>query len=280
MKKVALITGAASGMGYALSQRLARDNWTVILTDRNQEQVNAAAKSLMGKGGERIATAVDVTDYAAINKVIDEVIGRHGRLDLVVNSAGVAIFGEMKDMSIDDWKPVINVNLWGAIYVTDVAYKKMVAQGSGHIVNIASAAGIVPSTMRIPYTTSKHGVVGLSTSLRAEAKKYGVKVSVVCPGVVNTNIFNTVKIVGAPQDMIKNEVKEKRVMSADTAAEHILRGISRNKAIIPLTVSAYLVWWVYRYTPGIYRMFLGKITKYYRTLIDRSNQTKTSRKNT
>ena len=121
MKKMALITGAASGMGYALSQRLVRDNWTVVLTDRNEEQVNAAAKSLMEGDDRCYARVLDVTDYTEINRIIEEVIAKHGRLDLVVNSAGVAIFGEMKDMSMDDWKPVIDVNLWGAIFVTDVA---------------------------------------------------------------------------------------------------------------------------------------------------------------
>lgn len=268
MKKVALVTGAASGIGFALARLLARDNWTVILTDRNKEQVNTAAKSLIDEGGKCVAMPLDVTDHAAINATIDDIIAQHGQLDLVINSAGIAIFGEMKDISIENWEPIIDVNLWGAIYVTDVAYKKMIVQGSGHIVNISSAAGLVPSSMRIPYTTAKHGVVGLSTSLRAEAEVYGIKVSVVCPGNVKTNIFNTIKVVGASNAMVQKRIAKSHLMSADTAAKHILRGVARNKAIIPLTASAHIVWRLYRYAPGIYRIFLAKITENYRKLIE------------
>ncbi|AKB77842.1 short-chain dehydrogenase/reductase SDR [Methanosarcina horonobensis HB-1 = JCM 15518] len=268
MEKVALITGAASGIGFALARLLARDNWTVILTDCNKEQVDTAAKSLIDEGGKCFAMLLDVTDYAAINATIDNIIAQHDQLNLVINSAGIAIFGEMKDIPIENWKSIINVNLWGAIYVTDVAYKKMIAQGSGHIVNISSAAGLVPSSMRIPYTTAKHGVVGLSTSLRAEAEGYGIKVSVVCPGNVKTNIFNTIKVVGASSAIVQKRIAKSHLMSADTAAKHILRGVARNKAIIPLTASAHIVWRLYRYTPGIHRIFLAKITENYRKLIE------------
>ncbi|WP_269850819.1 SDR family NAD(P)-dependent oxidoreductase [Methanosarcina horonobensis] len=124
MEKVALITGAASGIGFALARLLARDNWTVILTDCNKEQVDTAAKSLIDEGGKCFAMLLDVTDYAAINATIDNIIAQHDQLNLVINSAGIAIFGEMKDIPIENWKSIINVNLWGAIYVTDVAYKK------------------------------------------------------------------------------------------------------------------------------------------------------------
>jgi short-subunit dehydrogenase len=269
MKKIALITGAALGMGFALARLLARDNWTVILTDRNKEQLEAATKSLINEGGKCIAMPLDVTDHSAINATLDNVIAQYGQLDLVIHSAGIAILGEMKDLSIENWKSIIDVNLWGVIYVNDVVYKKMIAQRSGHIVNIASAAGLVPSTMRIPYTTAKHGVVGLSTTLRAEAKDYGIKVSVVCPGLVKTNIFSTVNVVGPSHTggTVQARITNSRAMPADTAARHIMRGITRNKAIIPLTASAHIVWRLYRYIPGLYRIFLAKITKYYRTHI-------------
>lgn len=267
MKRVALITGAASGMGFALARLLARDHWIVILTDVKKEQVDSSAQALIDEGGECEAMALDVTDYAAVNETIDNVTERHGRLDLVINSAGIAIFGEMQNMTMENWKSTIEVNLWGAIYVTDAAYKKMIPHGSGHIVNISSAAGLVPSSMRIPYTTSKHGVVGLSTSLRAEARGYGIKVSVVCPGVVKTNIFNTIKVVGASRAMIQDRIESSRALPADAAAKHILRGIARNKAVIPVTASAYIVWRLYRYTPGIYRRFLANLTEKYRGLL-------------
>ncbi len=266
MKKVAFITGAALGMGFALARRLVRDSWTVILTDCNKEQLNTAAESLLEEGGKCMAIPLDVTDYAAVQEAIDTVITQHGQIDLVINSAGIAIFGEMKDIPIENWKPIIDVNLWGAVYVTDIAYKRMLVQGGGHIVNIASAAGLVPSSMRIPYTTSKHGVVGLSTSLRAEAESYGIKVSVVCPGNVRTNIFNTIKVVGISPALVQKKVAESRFLSADTAAEQILKGVARNKDIIPLTSSAFIVWRLYRYIPGTYRRLLAKITDNYRTL--------------
>jgi len=267
MVKIALITGAASGMGYALAQLLARNNWTVILTDRSKEQLKTATESLINENCKCVAIPMDVTDYSAINTTFDNVITQYGQIDLVINCAGAAIIGEMKDLSLEHWKSILDVNLWGAIYVTDAAYKRMAAQGSGHIVNIASAAGLVPSSMRTPYTTSKHGVVGLSTSLRAEAEKYGIKVSVVCPGIVKTGIFGSINVVGASREIIQSTISNSNAMSAETAAKHILRGVSRNKAIIPISKSACMVWRMYRYIPGLYRLFLRYLTKRYRILL-------------
>lgn len=239
----------------------------MVLADRAAEEVGAAAQDLAKEGLKCIAVGLDVTDQKATATVIEGVVSRYGPLDLVINSAGTAVMGEMKDIPLDEWKRIIDVNLWGAIHVTDAAYKAMIPHGRGHIVNIASAAGIVPSTMRIPYTTAKHGVVGLSTSLRAEAEAYGIKVSVVCPGVVKTGIFKKVRVYGGSPNLVEVQASKYPAPSAEDAAACILRAVAQNRAIIPVTRDSQVVWRLYRYMPWLYRLFLRQITAEYRSLL-------------
>jgi short-subunit dehydrogenase len=112
------------------------------------------------------------------------------------NNAGVGLVGEVRDLDLEHWQQLLSVNLWGAIYGTISAYQVMVQQGTGHIINVSSIAGLVPTPLGTPYATSKHALVGLSTSLRAEAAGLGVRVSVVCPAFVRTGIYDRNRYVG------------------------------------------------------------------------------------
>ncbi len=149
----------------------------------------------------------------------------------------------------------------------------MVERGSGRIVNIASGAGLVPAGLRVPYTTAKHGVVGLSTSLRTEAAHYGVGVNVVCPGVVDTNIFNTAPVVGAPRSVVNEGLRGTRMMSPDRAAELILRGIERDRAIIVLTAGMHALWWLYRLSPALAGKMIAKNMQQWRRRIAHARAT-------
>ena len=150
---------------------------------------------------------------------------------------------------------MIETNLFGVINGVAAAYPVMVNQGSGHIVNTGSLAGLLPSPGEISYTTSKYGVVGLSNALRVEGAIYGVKVSVVCPGFIRTPIYHNDKMVKLDREKLMAAMP--RGMDPEVCGKKILRGVERNKAIIPVSSTARIFWPVQRLSPGFVRWLLG-----------------------
>ena len=246
--KICVITGAASGIGRALAAELCGRGATVVLSDIDGSAADAAATQLRATGAHAESAEVDVTDAGAVATVVENAVEKHGRLDLIFNNAGIAVTGDARDLSLAHWRRVIDVNLMGVVYGSDVAYKVMARQGHGHIVNIASLAGLTPFPTNIPYSTTKHAVVGLSMSLRAEGEALGVGVSAVCPGFIESNIYTASEAVNVPQEMLLDQVPFKKV-PADDAARRILDGVARNKPIIVFPWYAHLIWWLYRLSP-------------------------------
>jgi NAD(P)-dependent dehydrogenase (short-subunit alcohol dehydrogenase family) len=247
---VALITGGASGIGAAWAKSLAGRGAKVILADRQEPEAGALARSL---GGD--ALGLDVRDAAAFDAAVAGVFARHGRLDYLFNNAGTGIGGEAKDYTLDDWRYVIDVNLMGVVHGVQAAYSRMIRQGFGHIVNTASMAGQMATPLAVVYGTTKHAVVGLSRSLRAEGRLYGVRVSVVCPGVIRTPILSGGRYgyVKVPVPVAKQiEVWERlRPMDPDVFAAKVLRAVAANRSIIVFPVWWRLVWWLNRLSPTV-----------------------------
>jgi NAD(P)-dependent dehydrogenase (short-subunit alcohol dehydrogenase family) len=239
--QVAIVTGGASGIGRALCEELVRRGAVVVAADINLEGAQAVAGA--------IAARLDVTRAEEVERLVEETVREHGRLDYMFNNAGVGVAGEMRDLTLEDWRTAIDINLWGVIYGTSAAYAVMLRQGSGHIVNIASVAGLVAAPGLIPYSVTKSGVVALSTALRGEARSAGVRVTVACPGFVDTAIYENA--VGVKID--KGEFLRKlpvRLVPAPEAARKILRGVERNQSIIVFPFYARLAWWLVRIRPG------------------------------
>ena len=167
--KVCFVTGAASGIGKALSRELltlgARK---VVATDVNGEQLDSLVAQLGEQGSRVTMQKLDVTDYDAFSKVMNKTVAQEGRIDFIFNIAGITVIGEARDLSIDHWRKILNVNLNGVLHGNELAYRQMVKQGSGHIVNMSSVQGFVPVPMESPYVTSKFAVLGLSQALRVE----------------------------------------------------------------------------------------------------------------
>lgn len=188
----AIVTGAASGIGRALVTRLLERGANVYAADRDAAGLDRLVTS------DRLTTMVtDVSDRSAIAAVIDRAVSEKGTLDLIFNNAGMVVGGDFEEMTAAAWDRIIGVNLWGVIHGSQLAYAVMRKQGSGHIVNTASSAGVLPVARSTAYAATKHAVVGLSTSLRAEAAAHGIRVSAVLPGVVDTGIFdNAVNLAG------------------------------------------------------------------------------------
>lgn len=243
--KVAIVTGGSSGIGRALCEELGRRGATVIVADKNDKYAVKIASGITKTGGRGTAIRVDVSKEEEVQRLINGAAAEYGRLDYMFNNAGISVGGEVRDISTEHWRRVIGVNLWGVIYGTTAAYSLMVKQGFGQIVNTSSLTGLICSPMNAPYATTKHAVVGLSTSLRAEAAGLGVKVNVVCPGYIRTGIFDASPVLNVDHDKAVALIRFK-MMDAAEAARVMLRGVERNKAIITFPLYARLVWWIYR----------------------------------
>lgn len=243
---ITIITGAGSGIGAALARELGRHGAHVVCADRAGDTVNAVAAEIVAAGGRATAVVVDVTDAAQVQRLVADTVAAHGRLDLMFNNAGISVAGEARDIDLEHWRRVLDVNLMGVVYGCDAAYKQMVTQpGGGHIVNIASLAGLIPFPTNVPYATSKHAVVGLSLSLRAEGEALGVKVSAVCPGFIQTNIFEATPFVNVDRERALRNMPF-TPLAATVAASAILRGVERNRALIVFPGYARFIWALHR----------------------------------
>jgi NAD(P)-dependent dehydrogenase (short-subunit alcohol dehydrogenase family) len=253
---IAVVTGGASGIGQALAAGLVARGDTVAVSDTNAGGVAEVADRLSTQGpGKAFATTLDVTDADAVAAHYQAVKAEHGRLDLVFNNAGIAVGGLAEEFTLDHWNKTIDINLRGVVHGVHAAYPIMLEQGHGHIVNTASLAGLVPMPMGIPYTATKHAVVGLSLGLRAEAAERGVKVSVICPGFVDTPLLTSANP-GLPETRVGSDVREfaqqaqRRLYNADALAQDVLRGLRRNQAIIVAPASGRVAWRGARLSPG------------------------------
>ena len=233
--KVALVTGAASGIGAALVRQLLAAGATVVGADLHQDPS---------------CEPLDVADAEAFAALVDGLVARHGRIDLLFNNAGVGLAGEVRDVSLADWRRVVEVNLMGVVHGVHAAYPHMVRQGSGVIVNTASGAGLLPRPGMVPYATSKAAVVGLSMSLRAEAAAYGVGVHVVCPGFIRTAMVASTDYRGLDRQRLLGRIPG-RGMSALRCADRILASVRKGRAVIVIGPLLNLEWLLGRLSPGL-----------------------------
>jgi NAD(P)-dependent dehydrogenase (short-subunit alcohol dehydrogenase family) len=253
---VAIVTGGASGIGRAFSATLVRRGSTVVVADLDGARAEVVAKELDGGGRRARAAELDVRDGPAVQALVDDVVTTHGRLDYVFNNAGIGVGGNVQDLTLAHWDRIIDVNLRGVINGVMAAYPIMVRQRRGHIVNTASMAGLVPPGLLTPYATTKFGVVGLSMSLRTEAAGYGVRVSAVCPGPVNTPMLDT----RGPEDLpVPDSLPDgRRVLSKwsppcspERVARAVMRGIDRNTPIIVVPWWIKPAWALWRLSPRL-----------------------------
>jgi NAD(P)-dependent dehydrogenase (short-subunit alcohol dehydrogenase family) len=249
--QVAIVTGGGSGIGAALVRAMVARGATIVIADIDEAAAKSVAADLTGV----TTVTLDVRDAEAVADMVSQVAAEHGHLDYMFNNAGIAVGGLVEEMTLDHWNRVIDVNLRGVVHGVHAAYPIMLRQHSGHIVNTASLAGLVPGPGLTPYDAVKHAVVGLSLSLRAEAAGRGVRVSAICPGFIDTPLLGRVNP-DLPQTSagLDAEGLAKRLgklYQADPLAQDVLRGLARNDALIVAPGSARVAWRLARYTPGL-----------------------------
>jgi len=191
MGKVAVVTGAGSGIGKAIAHAAADHGMSVAVADINIANAQLVVDELYAKGVDAIAVDVDVSDIESVRRLRDAAISHFGAVHLLCNNAGVWVGAHMAEADIRDWRYLIDVNLYGVINGVNVFLPDMIAQGTGHIVNTSSMGGLVSGPPEGLYCTTKFAIVGLSESLLLESVESGVGVSVLCPGLVNTNLITS-----------------------------------------------------------------------------------------
>ncbi|MBW2466857.1 MAG: SDR family oxidoreductase [Deltaproteobacteria bacterium] len=268
--KVTIVTGGASGLGRALCMELGRRGAIVIPVDINQEGAQKVAADIIDAGGEAIFAYLDVTLFENAQKIVNEINSKYGRLDLIFNNAGTAIQGETRDLALHHWRNVIEVNLLGVIHGAISAYGIMEKQGGGQIINISSLGGLIPLPKEIPYCTSKWAIVGFSNSLRVEGADLGIKVNLVCPGIMQTPIHESISVVNVEKDKLALPVPKKYHVDPAKAADIILKGVERNKPFIIFPFYARFIWWLYRFNPNMFLFLFRKTIRDFRKIrIDR-----------
>jgi NADP-dependent 3-hydroxy acid dehydrogenase YdfG len=221
----------------------------VVIADVNADRASRLETELRQAGAVASAVATDVTRHESLQSLVQTVLGEHGRIDLFFNNAGIAPSGPFQNVSRRQWEATRGVNLDGVVYGTMAVYPVMCAQRSGHIVNVASLAGLVPVPDLAVYSATKHAVVGFSTSLRAEAKRFSVRVTAVCPAFVDTrlaqNTASATALAEAPN------LAPVRGMRPARCAKGILSGVSKNRPVVSIPAIAGVAAWVYGIAPGL-----------------------------
>jgi NAD(P)-dependent dehydrogenase (short-subunit alcohol dehydrogenase family) len=248
--RVALITGGASGIGRALGEELAGRGCAVLLADRQVELAHEAAAAIGAEAAE-----LDVRDLAAFEALAGEVRDRHGRIDLLFNNAGIGVGGGMETYSAEDWDDVFDVNLRGVANGVQAVYRGMIEQRSGHIVNTASIAGLLPFPWTGSYAASKHAVVGLTRTLRVEAKRFGVRASVLCPGAVRTPILTGGRYgrttLATDEARMLRVWERMRPIEPQAFARGAVDGVVRNQAVIVVPGWFKAFWYLDRLAPSL-----------------------------
>ncbi|MFE2352940.1 SDR family oxidoreductase [Streptomyces parvulus] len=259
--QLVLVTGAGNGIGRATAFAFAEAGARVIAVDRDAEAAARTAElSRLIGAPDAWAETVDVSDEQAMEKLAAKVASDYGVVDVLVNNAGIGLSGSFLDTTAEDWRKVLDVNLWGVIHGCRLFGRQMAERGQGgHIVNTASAAAFQPSRVLPAYSTSKAAVLMLSECLRAELAGQNIGVTAICPGIVNTNITSTARFAGVDAE----EEKRRRQRSArlygmrnyppEKVADAVLEAVVHNRAIVPVTPEARGVHLMSRFTPGVLR---------------------------
>ncbi|MFE9020194.1 SDR family oxidoreductase [Streptomyces sp. NPDC007808] len=259
--QLVLVTGAGSGIGRATAYAFAEAGARVVAVDRDAESAARTAEmSRLIGAPDAWAETVDVSDEQAMEKLAAKVATDYGVVDVLVNNAGIGLGGSFFDTTTQDWKKVLDVNLWGVIHGCRLFGKQMAERGQGgHIVNTASAAAFQPSRALPAYSTSKAAVLMLSECLRAELAGQGIGVTAICPGFVNTNITSTARFAGVDAEEEKRRQKKSarlyglRNYPPEKVADAILRAVVRGEAVVPVTPEARGAYLLSRFAPKALR---------------------------
>lgn len=273
--KKCLITGAASGIGRATAVVAAGEGAELYLTDVQADGLEAVVAEIRAKGGQvALYRAFDIADYDAVCAFARDIHSVHGSMDVLMNIAGISIWGSIDRLQHEHWRQVIEINLMGPIHVLESFVPKMIEAGrGGHIVNVSSAAGLFGLPWHAAYSASKFGVRGISEVLRFDLAQHGIGVSLVCPGAVNTPLVGTVNIVGVDRNNpeVKATVKrfQRHAVTPEKAAQAILKGIKNNRYMVFTSPDIRVGYWFQRKFALPYELVMRLLNRQVRVLAEK-----------
>lgn len=227
--RVVLITGGGRGLGAALCRVFAEEGDHVIISNRSLEPAQKLAGVIQNEGGFAEALAMDVTRREDVARGVAQVLHNHGRIDVLVNNAGLGIYAPLAEITDDDFDTVLNTNLRGTYLMTQAVAPAMINQGGGHIVQIASVAGIKGFAGFAPYSASKFAVIGFMESVAHELRPHKVTVSIICPGGIQTEFSKTSNV---PPGVFPDALPDEKLMSAKEVAEVALFTTRAGKSLV------------------------------------------------
>src|SRR3954471_15189670 len=225
--RVAVVTGASSGIGEATARALAREGFAVALAARREDRIRELADEISSGGGKALALPTDVSDEQSARRLIEAAKGELGSVDVLVNNAGVMLLGPILGADVEHWQRMVDVNLLGLMYCTHAALPIMQEQGRGHIVNVSSVAGRTARFGSGVYNATKWGVGAFSESLRQEGANYNVRVTIIEPGFVDTELQAHNENPMVVETIEKNRQQIGKVLQADDIANAIVYAVQQ-----------------------------------------------------
>ena len=251
-KKRVVITGSGSGLGRALAIEFAKNQWKVLISDVDMEGAKESVKLVNEAGGNGFAVQCDVTQWEQVKNLADAAVSKWGGADIIVNNAGVLNVGTMEKISLEDWRWIIDINLIGVIHGCKAFIPMFKQQGSGHIVNIASAAGFCAMAEMGPYNVTKAAVISLSETLRPELSGSNIGVTVVCPTFFKTNLLDRTRYSNQKAYDRMDAFFQKSMSTAEGVSRHIIKSVGKNKTYVVTQPDAKLWWSIKRHFPNVY----------------------------
>ncbi len=256
--KHAIVTGAGSGIGKELALALGRAGARVWVTDIEAARVDEVVGELKGLGSDAAGSTVDHSDYEAVTELRDKFIEDWGHVDVICSNAGVGMGGRVEELTIEDWRWLVGINVWGSIYMTHLFVPGMIEAGrGGRILITASALGLQGAPATAPYTMSKFGMVGLAEALRIELGQHDIGVSALCPGIIATNIVRDGKILladeeGETQQDPVAEFYDRFGTHPSVVAKDGLKAMAKDIGIMPSPLHVWPLYLLRRVSPELY----------------------------
>lgn len=258
--KVVVVTGAASGIGRSIAHLFSENKASLVIADKDEKRLQQVEEELHNYGTKVSSIVVDVSDLKQVEELSDFAIKEFGQVDILINNAGIALGGPSDVFPLEDFEKLVNVNFWSIVYGVQSFIPVFKKQGYGHIVNISSLAGLVGHIGIGAYSATKHAVVGYSEVLRAELRRYNIGVTVICPGIINTNIVQDAKITHVE----KMKVDQSQLINfyknwgwpPERVAKAVLKAVKKNKGVVPVGPEAWLCWYIKRFSQKLWELYM------------------------
>ncbi len=259
--KVVVITGAGSGIGRATALAFAREGSILVIADKDEQRLKTVQGEIESLGTKAFVKQTDVSDKSQVQMLAQFVIKELGKVDVLHNNAGVSVGGRIEDTSLEDWEWLLGINLWGVIYGVHYFLPSMIKQGYGHIVNTSSVLGLAATPATGTYSTAKFAVTGLGEALRPEVRKYGIGVTTVCPGLINTRIVADGRMKTGDNSRSRKEnvvaYFKNHGKPPELVARAILNAVKKDRAVVPVGGDAWMYWYIKRLSQRLFNRIMN-----------------------